>query len=132
MSLYNEHIPTTFFPVLIPFLSYEPAKIRQNNMDHLVFNSKSYLVIVRNFQKIFSQKIFFFCKSYLDLSFHCDAEQCYKIHNQNWPKNRNIKEFKKCTAKCNHRCFSCWIPKFEFGQASNKRSKFVILFSWKF
>ena len=26
-----------FFPVLISFLSYEPAKIRQNNMDHLVY-----------------------------------------------------------------------------------------------
>ena len=36
MSLYNEHILTNFFPVLISFLSYEPAKIRQNNMDHPV------------------------------------------------------------------------------------------------
>ena len=40
MSLYNEHIPTNFFPVLISFLSYKPAKIRQNNMDHLVLPEK--------------------------------------------------------------------------------------------
>jgi hypothetical protein len=53
--------------------------------------------------------------TYPYLSFHCDTEKRDKVHDENWPKDRNIKYVKEGAYYSDGRGLCYGIPELEFG-----------------
>lgn len=60
------------------------------------------------------------------LPLHGNAKQCYEIHNENGPKDRNIKHFEERTHERNERRLRDRMPELELGQAPNEWSKLLV------
>lgn len=67
-----------------------------------------------------------------NLPFHCNTEECYEIHDENWPKYRNIKHLKERAEQGDCRGFRYGIPELKFWQSSYERSKFFVTSRWQF
>ena len=70
--------------------------------------------------------------AYLNLSLHCDTKQGDEVHDQNGPKDGDVKELKESTAESDDSGLGSRVPEFELGQPPDERPKLVILFCGQF
>ena len=51
--------------------------------------------------------------TYLDLTFHSDSKEHEEVHNQDWPKNWNVKYSEESTDHSDRYSFCTAVPKLE-------------------
>jgi len=67
----------------------------------------------------------------LYLSLHCNTEEGYEVHDEDRPEHGDVEELEEGTEESNGSCLCGRVPELKLGQPSDKRSKLLILRSWK-